>query len=237
MDSQARCPSSRSLVRSVALVTLCLLTLLIRRGELRQAGHDGLEVGVVGDALEVKARRVRGFQRADLVVAELDVERGDGVVDLADGARSDERAVTTGLPRSQASATWARFTPRASATAPTASVIAWSDCPVRGCGACRRSGRRGRALSPWRRPRRGRGAVAWPLQLLAPGPSVNAPAAPGLGRPGRVCPGPDPERPTASGAGREFAERAGRPVPPVGLNDRKPEPGQRNPRRTGSHGQ
>jgi hypothetical protein len=42
---------------------------LIRGGELGQAGHDGVEVGVVGDALEVMARRVRGLQRADLLVA------------------------------------------------------------------------------------------------------------------------------------------------------------------------
>jgi hypothetical protein len=45
------------------------LTALTRRGELGQAGHDGLQVGVVGDALEVIAWCVRGFQRADLLVA------------------------------------------------------------------------------------------------------------------------------------------------------------------------
>jgi hypothetical protein len=44
-------------------------TALAGRGELGQAGHDGLQVGVVGDALEVIARRVRGLQGADLLVA------------------------------------------------------------------------------------------------------------------------------------------------------------------------
>jgi DNA-binding transcriptional MerR regulator len=41
---------------------------LARGGELGQAGHDGLQVGVVGDALEVMARRVRGLQHADLLI-------------------------------------------------------------------------------------------------------------------------------------------------------------------------
>ena len=42
------------------------------RGELGKPGHDGLQSGVVGDALEVVARRVMGLQRADFVAAQVD---------------------------------------------------------------------------------------------------------------------------------------------------------------------
>src|SRR6266566_1503406 len=65
---------------------------LARGGELGQAGHDGLQLGVVRDALEVVARRVGRLERADLIVVELDIERGNRLVDLLDRAAADERS-------------------------------------------------------------------------------------------------------------------------------------------------
>lgn len=47
---------------------------LARGGELGHARHDGLQVGVVGDALEVMARRVGRLERTDFVVAQLDCQ-------------------------------------------------------------------------------------------------------------------------------------------------------------------
>jgi hypothetical protein len=51
-------------------------------GETRQPCHDPGQLGVVGDALEVVARRVRNLQLCDLVGGQFDVEGSDSVVDV-----------------------------------------------------------------------------------------------------------------------------------------------------------
>ena len=81
---------------------------LARDGGIGQAGHDRLQLGFVGDALEVAAGRVGLFQRSEFRVFQFDVERGDRVVDLPRSLAPTSGAVTTGLLCSQASATWAR---------------------------------------------------------------------------------------------------------------------------------
>lgn len=92
-------------------------------GAAGDAGFDALHFAFVGDALEVVAGGVGGFQATGLLVGDVEVEGGDGVVDLLSRTGADEGAATTGLRRSQARATWARVTPRASAMAPTSSVM------------------------------------------------------------------------------------------------------------------
>src|SRR5580704_18379462 len=64
-------------------------------GDLRA---DAVELGVVGDALEVVAGCVGGGERGGLVVGQLDVERGYGVVDLSGRARADQRGGHHGVP-------------------------------------------------------------------------------------------------------------------------------------------
>jgi predicted glutamine amidotransferase len=65
-----RTPASRPVT---GIVCSCCAA-LAGGGELGQAGHDGLQFGVIGDALEVVAGRVRGFEGAGLLVAQCDRE-------------------------------------------------------------------------------------------------------------------------------------------------------------------
>src|SRR5664280_1149396 len=125
-------PSASSLAKRCFLAELREPAGVRKRGQAPSAPpRSGLGAGNRLRSPEVRRRprHVRSLERRELVVGELDVQRGDGVGEVVGLGRPDDGGVMTGFVSTQANAICAIGTPRSPATFSTAPTTAASASP------------------------------------------------------------------------------------------------------------